>query len=197
MKENNVEASFDRPRNLHNDLIKHEQISNEQDEMSLALLPPDHPYYTQVSTIIERVSSHSKDQLMNEIEEIKYSVKQKEQQREEQGATLYDKQQEILRQNDKLEEYAQIQETVQQRYCEEEAVRHLKSREQRRKLELNLSQAQNQLAGILLEMERIKTNNYRIVQENEELSVQLESLEKKSDNFNAELKHLETQTEIK
>ncbi|GBP16144.1 Coiled-coil domain-containing protein 40 [Eumeta japonica] len=128
MKENNVEASFDRPRNLHNDLIKHEQISNEQDEMSLALLPPDHPLLAKFQQSLKEFLLRAKDQLMNEIEEIKYSVKQKEQQREEQGATLYDKQQEILRQNDKLEEYAQqIQETVQQRHCEEEAVRHIKA----------------------------------------------------------------------
>lgn len=71
------------------------------------------------------------------------------------------------------------------------------AQEQRRGLELNLSQAQNQLGGSLLEMECIKTDNHRIIQENKKLSEQLGDLEKKSDNINAELKHLETQNEIK
>lgn len=71
------------------------------------------------------------------------------------------------------------------------------SQEQRRNMELNLSQAQNQLAGILLDMERAKGNNFRLGQENDKLSEKLCALEKKSDYFNAELKYLETQIDIK
>lgn len=71
------------------------------------------------------------------------------------------------------------------------------SQEQRRGMELNLSQAQNQLAETFLEMERIKSNNFRMSQENGKLSEQLADLEMKSDHFNAEIKYVETQIDLK
>lgn len=69
--------------------------------------------------------------------------------------------------------------------------------EERRGMELNLAQAQNQLAETLLEMERYKANNFRTSQENEKLNEKLVSMEQKSDYLNMELKQLETHLEIK
>lgn len=71
------------------------------------------------------------------------------------------------------------------------------SQEERRGMELNLAQAQNQLAETLLEMERYKANNFRTSQENEKLNEKLVSMEQKSDYLNMELKQLETHLEIK
>lgn len=71
------------------------------------------------------------------------------------------------------------------------------SQEQRRGMELTLAQAQNQLADTLLGMERYKSNNFRMSQENETLNEKLLQLERKSDHLNMELKQLETQIGIK
>lgn len=71
------------------------------------------------------------------------------------------------------------------------------SQEERRTMELNLSQAQNQLAETLLEMERHKADNFRNSQENEKLNEKLLRLEHQADCMASELKQLETQIEIK
>ncbi|XP_061393544.1 coiled-coil domain-containing protein 40 [Musca vetustissima] len=71
------------------------------------------------------------------------------------------------------------------------------SQEERRIMELNLAQAQSQLAETLLEMERYKANNFRTSQENEKLNEKLVALEHKADCMTVELKQLETQIEVK
>ncbi|TMW42037.1 hypothetical protein DOY81_012883 [Sarcophaga bullata] len=105
-----------------------EIVASEEGDVPLALLPPDHPLLAKFQQSLKEFLIRTRDQLINEIEEISYSVKLKEQQREEQGAILYDRQQEIQRQNDRLEEFAQqIQENLEQRHREEEAVSQLKA----------------------------------------------------------------------
>ncbi|XP_073822018.1 lethal (2) 41Ab [Musca autumnalis] len=167
------------------------------DEVPLALLPPDHPLLQKFQQSLKEYLLRTRDKLINEIEEIKYSVKQKEQQREEQGSTLYDMQEEIERQNNQLEEFTkEIETNVQRRLHEEEAIRLLKdeydkktlvTKEQKTQYNKRMSELEN-----MQELERnirkwaddvedeVK-NAKRIVSRDAQLQQQLSEEKKKSD----------------
>ena len=71
------------------------------------------------------------------------------------------------------------------------------AQEQRRGMALTLAQAQNQLATTLLDMERLKANNFRMNEDNDKLTAELNAMEDKADRYNSELKYLETQIDLK
>ena len=71
------------------------------------------------------------------------------------------------------------------------------AQDQRRGMALTLAQAQNQLATTLLDMERLKANNFRMSEDNDKLTGELNALEDKADRYNSELKYLETQIDLK
>ncbi|XP_065357072.1 coiled-coil domain-containing protein 40 [Calliphora vicina] len=193
-----------------------EPASNEQGDLPLALLPPDHPLLAKFQQSLKEFLIRTRDQLINEIEEIKYSVKQKEQQREEQGAILYDRQQEIQRQNEQLEEFAQeIQENLQQRHREEEAVSQLKAeyeeksqitKEQKtlynkRMAELqHMQELENNIRKWTDDVEDEVKNAKRVVSRDTQLQQQLSEEKKRSDllfyHLDVEVKKSETELEM-
>lgn len=168
-----------------------------EDQIPLALLPPDHPLLQKFQQTLREYLLRTRDKLINEIEEIKYSVKQKEQQREEQGSTLYDMQEEIERQNEQLEEFTQqIEENVQKRHHEEEAVRQLKEEFEKRALITKQQKTQyNKRMSELENMQELERNirkwaddvedevknAKRIVSRDAQLQQQLSEEKKKSD----------------
>lgn len=168
-----------------------------QSEIPLALLPPDHPLLQKFQQSLKEYLLRTRDKLINEIEEIKYSAKQKEQEREEQGANLYDMQQEIQRQNEQLEEFAeQIEEHLQQRHREEDAMRLLKeeyeqksqiSKEQKtqynkRVAELeNMQELERNIRKWADDVEDEVKNAKRVVSRDAQLQQQLSEEKKKSD----------------
>lgn len=191
-------------------------VEQTPEEVSLALLPPDHPLLQKFQQSLKEYLLRTRDQLINEIEEIKYSVKQKEQEREEQGATLYDMQQEIQRQNEQLEEYAQqIQETLQKRSQEENAVAQLKaehdekskmSKEQKalynkRMAELeNIQELEKNIRKWADDVEDEVKNAKRVVSRDAQLQQQLSEEKRKSDllfyHLDVEVKRSETELKM-
>ncbi|KAM7352104.1 lethal (2) 41Ab [Cochliomyia hominivorax] len=189
---------------------------HEDDNIPLSLLPPDHPLLAKFQQSLKEFLMRTRDQLINEIEEIKYSVKQKEQQREEQGAKLYDRQQEIQRQNEQLEEYAQqIQDNLQQRHQEEENVRCLKAEyEEKSQLTKEHKTLYNKRVAELEHMQELEINirkwaddiedevknAKRVVSRDAQLQQQLSEEKKKSDllfyHLDVEVKKSEKELEM-
>lgn len=193
-----------------------ERIASEEDDVPLALLPPDHPLLAKFQQSLKEFLIRTRDQLINEIEEISYMVKLKEQQREEQGAILYDRQQEIQRQNDRLEEFAQqIQENLQQRHQEEEAVSQLKAEYEekfqitkdqktlynKRMVELeHMQELENNIRSWTENVENEVKNAKRVVSRDAQLQQQLSDEKKKSDlllyHLDMEVKKSENELEM-
>ncbi|XP_037814483.1 coiled-coil domain-containing protein 40 [Lucilia sericata] len=212
-KEIEAEKAPSEPCNYEN---MPDETSNDQGDVPLALLPPDHPLLAKFQQSLKEFLICTRDQLINEIEEIKYSVKQKEQQREEQGAILYDRQQEIQRQNEQLEEFAQqIQENLQQRHHEEEAVSQLKAeyeekaqltKEQKtlynkRMAELeHMQELENNIRKWTDDVENEVKNAKRVVSRDAQLQQQLSEEKKRSDllfyHLDVEVKKSETELEM-
>lgn len=193
-----------------------EAIASEEGDVPLALLPPDHPLLAKFQQSLKEFLIRTRDQLINEIEEISYSVKLKEQQREEQGAILYDRQQEIQRQNDRLEEFAQqIQENLEQRHREEEAVSQLKAEYEekaqitkdqktlynKRMVELeHMQELENNIRSWTEDVENEVKNAKRIVSRDAQLQQQLSEEKRKSDllfyHLDMEVKKSENELEM-
>ncbi|XP_041675332.1 coiled-coil domain-containing protein 40-like [Drosophila eugracilis] len=70
----------------------------------LALLPPDHPLLRKFQESLKGHLLHNKLDIENEIADIKYQVKLKEQRREEQGLALYGMQQKMGFQEEQIKE---------------------------------------------------------------------------------------------
>lgn len=71
------------------------------------------------------------------------------------------------------------------------------AQDQRRVMELNLAQTENQLAETLLELEKHKGQLFKMNQDNEILKQKQSAVEQKFDNLTSELKTLENQIIIK
>ncbi|XP_054742885.1 coiled-coil domain-containing protein 40 isoform X2 [Anastrepha obliqua] len=188
----------------------------ESEPIRLALLPPDHPLLAKFQSNLKEYLLRTKEQLKNEIAEIKYQLKLKEATREEQGAKLYDLQQGINRQNEQLEDYGQeIQTNMQKRMEMEGAVAQLKE-EYEQRLQLKKEQKQNYNKR-MVELESMNTleghirnwadevedevkNAKRIVSRDTQLQKQLSEEKKKSDmlfyHLDMEVKKQEYQVEI-
>ncbi|KAH8377362.1 hypothetical protein KR093_005007 [Drosophila rubida] len=97
----------------------------EPEEMSI--LPPNHPLLRKFQQSLKEHLLRTKYKLENEITDIKYHVKQKEDRREEQGLALYDMQNKITHQEQQIKEISsQIDEHIEKRQEEESAVEILK-----------------------------------------------------------------------
>ncbi|XP_070854548.1 coiled-coil domain-containing protein 40-like isoform X2 [Drosophila suzukii] len=83
----------------------------------LALLPPNHPLLRKFQDSLEGHLLRTKNDIKNEIAEMKYQVKLKEQRRQEQGLALYDMQQKMGFQEEQINEISAVIE------------RHLKNRQ--------------------------------------------------------------------
>lgn len=93
----------------------------------LALLPPNHPLLRKFQSSLKDHLLRTKHELENEIAEIRYQVKLKEQCREEEGLALYDMQQKMGTQEDQIREISQvIEKHLQNRQDEEFCVNSLK-----------------------------------------------------------------------
>lgn len=188
----------------------------EPEPVRLALLPPDHPLLQKFQANLKDYLLRTKEQLKNEIAEIKYQLKLKEAAREEQGAKLYDLQQGINRQNEQLEDYVQqIQTNMQKRVEMEGAVTQLKEEyEQRLQTKKEQKQKYNKR---MVELENMNTleghirnwadevkdevkNAKRIVNRDTQLQKQLSEDKKKSDmlfyHLDVEVKRKEHEVEL-
>lgn len=183
---------------------------------TLALLPPDHPLLQKFQQSLKQYLLRTKAQLMTEIDEIKYNMKQKEHQREEQGATLYDMQQEIQRQNDQLDEFAtQIEDNVGKRQKEEEEVSRLKAEyDEKEQLTKNQKSIYNKRMVELEHLQELELNirkwvddvedelknSKRIVSRDAQLQKRLSEEKRKSDllsyHLDIEVKKAEKEMEI-
>ncbi|XP_043064363.1 coiled-coil domain-containing protein 40 isoform X2 [Drosophila ficusphila] len=94
----------------------------------LALLPPNHPLLCKFQESLKDHLLRTKQDLENEIAEIKYNVKLKEHRREEQGLALYEMQQKMASQEEQIKEISSVIE------------KHLKSREIEEFISKNLKQ---------------------------------------------------------
>ncbi|XP_034669435.1 coiled-coil domain-containing protein 40 [Drosophila subobscura] len=93
----------------------------------LAILPPNHPLLSKFQRSLKDHLLRTKQKLENEIAEIRYQVKAKEQRREDHGVTLYDIQQKMGFQEEQIKEIsAEIDVHVQSRQVEELAVNSVK-----------------------------------------------------------------------
>uniref|UniRef100_A0A034VR35 Coiled-coil domain-containing protein 40 n=1 Tax=Bactrocera dorsalis TaxID=27457 RepID=A0A034VR35_BACDO len=188
----------------------------EPEPVRLALLPPDHPLLQKFQANLKDYLLRTKEQLKNEIAEIKYQLKLKEAAREEQGAKLYDLQQGINRQNEQLEDYVQqIQTNMQKRVEMESEVTQLKAEyEQRLQTKKEQKQKYNKR---MVELENMNTleghirnwadevkdevkNAKRIVHRDTQLQKQLSEDKKKSDmlfyHLDVEVKRKEHEVEL-
>ncbi|XP_004521612.1 coiled-coil domain-containing protein 40 [Ceratitis capitata] len=188
----------------------------EPEPIRLALLPPDHPLLQKFQANLRDYLLRTKEQLRNEIAEIKYQLKQKVAAREEQGAKLYDLQQGINRQNEQLEDYVQEIEVNMQKRVEMEAdVAQLKE-EYDKRLQVKKEQKQNYNQR-MIELENMNTleghirnwadevedevkNAKRIVNRDTQLQKQLSEDKKKADmlfyHLDMEVKRKEHEVEI-
>ncbi|XP_013109640.2 coiled-coil domain-containing protein 40 [Stomoxys calcitrans] len=197
------------------DIIPPNEATNPLD-VPLALLPPDHPLLQKFQQSLKEYLLRTRDKLINEIEEIKYSTKQKEQEREEQGAILYDMQEDIMRQNKQLETFEeQIQDHLQKRHVEEESVRKLKeeyeeksqmSKEQKTKYNKRMAELENMqeleknISRWADDVEDEVKNAKRVVSRDAQLQQELSEEKKKSDllsyHLDVEVKRSEKELEI-
>ncbi|XP_041451942.1 coiled-coil domain-containing protein 40 isoform X1 [Drosophila obscura] len=102
----------------------------------LAILSPNHPLLYKFQRSLKDHLLRTKQKLENEIAEIKYQVKAKEQRREEQGLTLYDMQHKMGFQEEQIKEISlEIDMHVQSRQVEEFGVNTIKKKyEEKEKL---------------------------------------------------------------
>ncbi|XP_055839091.1 coiled-coil domain-containing protein 40 [Episyrphus balteatus] len=175
------------------------------------LLPPDHPLLKRFQQSLKEHLLRIKSQLTDEIDEIKHKIQLKEQEREEFGAKLYDKQHEIERQNDILEEYSKnIHETVSKR-IEEERLRESLQKEydekfaltKERKFQYNqrlvelghLQNLENNIRKWTNEFETELTSSKRVVSKDGQLQKAIAEEKQKSDlmffNLQVEVKKRE------
>ncbi|XP_043947404.1 coiled-coil domain-containing protein 40 isoform X3 [Drosophila biarmipes] len=106
----------------------------------LALLPPNHPLLRKFQDSLEGHLLSTKYDIENEIAEIKYQVKLKEQRRQEQGLALYDMQLKMRFQEEQIIDIsAVIERHLKNRQIEEISVRTLK-KEYEEKSKLTKSQ---------------------------------------------------------
>lgn len=146
-------------------------------ESSLELLPPDHPLLRKFQQSLKEYLIRSKEQLISEIDELKYNMKLKEMERENCGATLYDMQNEIDRQNEQLEDYTvQIEENVEKRRQEEEMVQSLKM-ESDQQMQL-LKQQKNFYNQRMVELERMQVLELNIRKWAEEVEEEVKSAQR-------------------
>ncbi|KAH8263101.1 hypothetical protein KR044_004368 [Drosophila immigrans] len=115
-----------------------QQPALEPEEMSI--LPPNHPLLRKFQQSLKEHLLRTKHKLENEITDIKYQVKQKEERREEQGLALYDMQTKIAYQEQQIKEIStQIDEHIAKRQEEEAAVEIIK-KEYEEKVKLTRTQ---------------------------------------------------------
>ncbi|KAH8272184.1 hypothetical protein KR018_008781 [Drosophila ironensis] len=94
----------------------------------LSLLPPNHPLLRKFQQSLKEHLLRTKYELENDVAEIKYQVKLKEQRREEQGLALYDMQQKMGFQEEQIKEISSvIDKHLQDRKIEECVVNTLKN----------------------------------------------------------------------
>lgn len=93
----------------------------------MGILPPDHPLLRRFQLSLREHLLRTKNKLENEITEIKYRVKEKEDRREQQGLALYDMQTKIEYQESQIKDIsAKIDEQIEKREKEESVVEVLK-----------------------------------------------------------------------
>lgn len=93
----------------------------------MAILPPDHPLLRRFQLSLREHLLRTRAKLENEITEIKYRVKEKEDRREQQGLALYDMQTKIKYQESQIKDIsAKIDEHIEKRQQEESVVEVLK-----------------------------------------------------------------------
>ena len=192
-----------------------EEVPPPPQEQHMALLPPDHPMMQKFQQLLKEHLLRTKVQLVNDIADIKYELKHNELQREEEGAKLYDMQQELRLQNEQLEDLSeQINQHVEQRQKVEASVSQLKE-EYNEKQQLSKTQKAfyNQR---MMELENINSleknminwadgvedevkNAKRIVSRDAQLQKQLSEDKRKSDllffNLDMEVKKREKEIE--
>ncbi|XP_075151557.1 lethal (2) 41Ab [Haematobia irritans] len=189
---------------------------NNASGVPLALLPPNHPLLQKFQQSLKEYLLRTRDKLINEIEEINYCTKQKEQEREEQGAILYDMQEKIQHQNEKLEEFAeQIQNYYEKRHSEEQAAQKLKEEyEEKSRLSKKQKTQYNKRMAELENMQELEKsirrwaddvedevkNAKRVVSRDAQLQQQLSEEKKKSDllfyHLDLEVKRSEKELEM-
>ncbi|KAM8716563.1 hypothetical protein ACLKA7_003442 [Drosophila subpalustris] len=106
----------------------------------MGILPPNHPLLRKFQQSLKEHLLRTKHKLENEIVDIKYQVKTKEERREEQGLALYDMQNKIGYQEQQIKEISsQIDEHIEKRQQEEAAVEILR-KEYEEKIKLTRTQ---------------------------------------------------------
>ncbi|EDV98885.1 coiled-coil domain-containing protein 40 [Drosophila grimshawi] len=167
----------------------------EPEEMSI--LPPDHPLLRKFQQSLREHLLRTKNKLIDEITDIKYEVKAKEERREEQGLLLYDMQNKITYQEQQIREIsAQIDEHIEKRQKEEAAVETIKKEYEEK---LKLARGQKSLYNNrMMELEDLQSlrsnikqwaydvedevkNAKRIVSRDAQLQKQLSEEKRKSD----------------
>ncbi|KAH8385264.1 hypothetical protein KR009_003450 [Drosophila setifemur] len=106
----------------------------------LALLPPNHPLLRKFQRSLKDHLLRTKYELENDVEEIKYQVKLKEQWREEQGLALYEMQQKMEFQEEQIKEVSNVIDRHLQNRQVEEFVIHTLKDEHEKKVKLTKSQ---------------------------------------------------------
>ncbi|XP_034098549.1 coiled-coil domain-containing protein 40 [Drosophila nasuta] len=171
------------------------QPALEPEEMSI--LPPNHPLLRKFQQSLKEHLLRTKYKLENEITDIKYQVKQKEDRREAQGLALYDMQNKITYQEQQIKEIStQIDEHIEKRQEEEAAVeiikkeyeekvkltRTQKSLYQTRMMELeDLQSLGSNIKQWAYDVEDEVKNAKRIVSRDAQLQKQLSEEKRKSD----------------
>lgn len=93
----------------------------------MGILPPDHPLLRRFQLSLREHLLRTRAKLENEITDIKYRVKEKEDRREQQGLALYDMQTKIKYQESQIKDIsAKIYEQIEKRQQEESVVEVLK-----------------------------------------------------------------------
>ncbi|XP_017857433.1 PREDICTED: coiled-coil domain-containing protein 40 [Drosophila arizonae] len=163
----------------------------------MGILPPNHPLLRRFQLSLKEHLLRTKNKLENEITDIKYHVKTKEERREEQGLALYDMQNKITYQEQQIKEIsAQIDEHIEKRQLEEAAVEILrkeydekikltrtqKSLYHNRMMELeDLQSLGSNIKNWAYEVEDEVKNAKRIVSRDAQLQKQLSEEKRKSD----------------
>ncbi|KRF81690.1 coiled-coil domain-containing protein 40 [Drosophila virilis] len=163
----------------------------------MGILPPNHPLLRKFQQSLKEHLMRTKNKLENEIVDIKYEVKAKEDRREEQGLALYDMQNKITFQEQQIKEIsAQIDEHIEKRQQEEAAVEIIKKEYEEK---IKLTRAQKSLYhNRMMELEDLQSlgsnirkwayevedevkNAKRIVSRDAQLQKQLSEEKRKSD----------------
>ncbi|XP_034472838.1 coiled-coil domain-containing protein 40 [Drosophila innubila] len=163
----------------------------------MGILPPNHPLLRKFQQSLKEHLLRTKHKLENEITDIKYQVKAKEERREEQGLALYDMQNKIGYQEQQIKEISsQIDEHIEKRQKEEAAVEIIKKEYEEK---IKLTRAQKSLYNTrMMELEDLQSlgsnirkwaydvedevkNAKRIVSRDAQLQKQLSEEKRKSD----------------